>query len=365
MSGSDESDDIKADVAAASPKKPRSKRAQSMFFPVLLIALGTILLFVALDLITTVNWEAALQLWPLLLIFIGLDLIVRVVPSPGGTILSLIVGLVAAGIFVYVLLYSNQVPFLAESVGQAGADLKNETLTYPAEGLAAAEMALSIGSQGATIGALDDSLHLIEADVSYTGELVFDVETISDTAVVELKVSSAADWVYWMNPLNWFNETDDNRWDIGLSPDIPTNLDLDMGSGSANLQLKDVPLTALKVDGSSGRVDMELPDGDYDLAYDVGSGSVSITLPRKGLHIFQVEGGSGKLEILVPSSMEVMVVVEDEGSGRLTIDESLFKKTEIGEDGQDVWATDSYSDTVNRLKLVLDIGSGSVAVEGE
>jgi DUF4097 and DUF4098 domain-containing protein YvlB len=110
---------------------------------------------------------------------------------------------------------------------------------------------------------------------------------------------------------------------------------------------------------------MVLPDGDYDLAYDVGSGSVSITLPQKGQGVFQVEGGSGKLDILVPASASVMVVVEDKGSGRLTIDESLFNQTEIREDGQGVWVTDNYSDTANRLKLVFDTSSGSVAVQGE
>jgi hypothetical protein len=365
MSGSEETDDIKPKGAAASPKKIRSKRALSMFFPVLLIALGTILLFVALDLITTVNWEAALQLWPLLLIFIGLDLIVRVVPTPGGTLLSLAVGLVAAGIFIFVLLYSSQVPFLAESVGQSGADLKTEILTYPAEGVAAANMALKLSSQGALITALEDSPNLIEADVSYTGDLIFDVAANDDLAAVELRASSAADWVYWMNPLNWFNEAENHRWEIGLSPAIPTNLDLELGSGPAILELDDLTLTALNIDGSSGQVDMVLPDGNYDLTYDVGSGSVSITLPQKGQGVFQVDGGSGKLDILVPASAGVMIVVEDKGSGRLTIDESLFNQTEIGEDGQGVWATDNYSDTASRLKLVLDTGSGSATVQGE
>ncbi len=365
MSGSGETDDIKVKGAPASPKKIRSKRAQSMFFPVLLIALGIILLFVALDLITTINWEAALQLWPLLLIFIGLDLIVRVVPSPGGTILSLVVGLVAAGIFIYVLLYSSQVPFLAESVGQSGADLKTEFHTYPAEGVEAADMVLELGSQGTLITALEDSPNLIEADVTYTGDLIFDVTASDDLAAVELRVSSTTDWVYWMNPLNWFNEAEDRRWEIGLSSTIPTNLDVELGSGPSVLALDDLTLTALNVDGSSGQADLVLPDGDYDLAYDVGSGSVSITLPQKGQGVFQVEGGSGKLDILVPASASVMVVVEDKGSGRLTIDESLFNQTEIREDGQGVWVTDNYSDTANRLKLVLDTSSGSVAVQGE
>jgi hypothetical protein len=365
MSGSDETDDIKPKGAAASPKKTRSKRAQSMFFPVLFVGLGTVLLFVALDLITTVNWEAALQLWPLLLIFIGLDLIVRVVPSPGGTILSLVVGLMAAGIFIYVLLYSSQVPFLAESVGQSGADLKTETLTYPAEGVAAADITLELGSQGASITALEDSPNLIEADVSFTGDLIFEVVTSDDLAAVELKASSTADWVYWMNPLNWFNEAENHRWEIGMSPVIPTNLDLELGSGPAILELDDLTLTTLNVDGSSGQVDMVLPDGDYDGAYDVGSGSVSITLPQKGQGVFRVEGGSGKLDILVPASMGVMVLVEDKGSGRIALDESLFSQIEKGEDGQGVWITDDYNNSANRVELNLDTGSGSVTIEEE
>ena len=71
-----------------------------MLFPVILITAGVLLLLAALDKLPDLHWEAALQLWPLLLIFIGLDIIVRLVPHPFGTILSLVLALIVTGIFV-------------------------------------------------------------------------------------------------------------------------------------------------------------------------------------------------------------------------------------------------------------------------
>lgn len=147
-----------------------------------------------------------------------------------------------------------------------------------------------------------------------------------------------------------------------MSQDVPISLDLALGSGSAQLELDELDLTALKADGSSGQVEIDLPDGDYDMVYDVGSGAVSMSFPEKGRHNFQVEGGSGKLEIFVPASMEMMVVIEDKGSGRLTLDESQFTQTDIGTDGQGIWVTDGYEDSSNRIDLLLDTGSGSVAL---
>jgi hypothetical protein len=354
-----------ADDKGEAPMNPRPNRRISMLFPVILIAAGVLLLLAELDMLPDLHWEAALQLWPLLLIFIGLEIIVRLVPHPIGTILSLILALLLAGIFVFVLLYADEIPIVKEIVDDSAGEVKSEHIAYTAEGADAAVVSLELGSSGATLANLVDSGNLIEAEISYVGDLVFESDTTDGLASVTLGESSSTDWRYWINPARWFQTDDDRRWQIALGGTVPIDLDLDLSSGSADLDLEELTLSALNVDGASGSVDMVLPGGDYDMAYDVGSGSVTITLPDAGRHEFLLDGGSGSLAVLLPSTMEAMVIVADKGSGGLRIDMSRFSQIEAGDDGEGVWITAGYEDASDRITLILDTGSGNVSVDKE
>lgn len=356
-----ETDDM--ETKEETPLKSRPKRGISMLFPVILITAGVFLLLATLDKLPDLHWEAALQLWPLLLIFFGLDIIVRLVPHPFGTILSLILALIVTGIFAYVLLYADEIPILKEIVDDSAGEIKSEHIAFTAEGVDAADISLELGSHGATLSSLKDSGNLIEADISYVGDLVFESGTTDGLATVMLAESSSTDWRFWINPVHWFESEADRPWQIALGVSVPIDLDLDLGSGSADLDLEELTLSALNVDGASGSVDMVLPGGDYDMAYKVGSGSVTITLLGDGRHQFLLDGGSGSIVVLLPSTMEAMVIVEDKGSGGLRLDESLFSQIEVGEDGEGVWVTAGYEDASDRVTLVLDTGSGSVSVD--
>jgi hypothetical protein len=345
-------------------EKPRRKTGRSMFGPILLIAIGVFLLLANFNFLPDLNWEAALQLWPLLLVFAGLNIIVRQAPRPTGTILSLIVALVTVGVFGYVLLFSEEGSFLNKYFDGTSSTLTTEHLSYPADDVDRAEVTLDLSSWRTELLALDASDNLIEADVTYLGELVFDTNTAGGLATVSLDTRSASgDWLYWLNPSNWSNSDHEGQWQIALAPNVSTKLDLDLGSGSAGLVLESLMLSALNVDGGSGSAEMVLPGGNYDMEYDVGSGSVVFTLPESGLHTFLVEGGSGSLTMLVPSSIEVMIVVKDKGSGGIRFAESLFSQMERGDDGEGVWVTAGYEDSSDRVELILDTGTGSVTVE--
>jgi len=206
---------------------------------------------------------------------------------------------------------------------------------------------------------------IIDADVSYVGELVFETSTSDGLASVVLDTKTTGDWQFWLNPAHWFDSEEMRRWQIDLAGDIPLNLDLNLGSGSALLDLEDLTLSALTVDGASGHVDLALPGGDYDMFYDSGSGSVTVILPDDGRHRFLVESGSGSVSFLLPKTMEAMVIVQDKGSGGMSIDRARFRLIEGEENDEGVWVTAGYEDAHDRIELVLDSGSGSVSIENE
>jgi hypothetical protein len=176
------------------PDKPPSKRGTSMLIPVVFIAAGAILLMSALDILPNLNWEAVLRLWPLLLIFIGLDIIIRMIPRPLGTILSFILALAAVGLFVGVLFFADDIPYVNEIAGESTKEVKSEQISYTAEGVEAADIYLNLGSRSSTLSGLDDSQNLIEADVSYVGDLVFETSTTGGLASVVLDTKSDSDW---------------------------------------------------------------------------------------------------------------------------------------------------------------------------
>lgn len=345
--------------------KRRSKRGSSVLFPVILIAAGVVLLLSALGRLPDLNWEALLQLWPLLLIFIGLDIIIRLLPRTLATILSLLLAMVAVGIFVAVLFFADEIPLIEDLASESTQEVVNEQVSYPAVGAASADIFLDLGSRSTTVSSLVDSDNLIEADISYVGDLIFETSTSNGLATVELDTRDSNNWLYWINPAHWFDSEEGRRWRIGLAKDVPMNLNLDLGSGAAGLNLEDLTLSALTIDGASGHVDLALPSGDYDMVYDSGSGSVIINLPDSGHHRYVIESGSGSLSFELPATMEAMVVVEDKGSGSLNIDKSLFSRIKDDDDGEGIWVTPGYDDSRNRIELVLDTGSGSVSIHSE
>jgi hypothetical protein len=345
--------------------KTQSRRAVSMLFPVMLIAAGVVILLSATGRLPDLNWSALLQLWPLLLIFIGLDIIVRLLPRPLGTILSFLLAIFAVLIFFGALIFADEIPLIGDLNLESAQEVVNEQISYPLDGVNKADITLNLGSRDTTLSSLANSDSLIEADVSYVGKLIFDVHTSDGLAIVELDTMESSDWTEWINPVRWVESAVGSSWKIGLASDVPTTLDLELGSGSAGLNLEDLTLSSLTIDGSSGHVDLALPGGDYDMFYDSGSGPVDIKLPSSGDHSFKFETGSGSVSFVLPDGVEAMVVIDNRGSGAVKLDDSLFQRIRNYGDGAGIWVTAGFEEATDRVELLLDTGSGSVSITSE
>ena len=331
------------------------RHTPSLFGPIILIAIGLYFLTNNLGFAPQLHWGAALRLWPLFLVFAGLNVIARQMSRPLGSFLSALVALLAVGVFGYVLFFADRIPGLERFSGRDNT-FQNETISFPASEVNTAEITIDFDAPRATLFALNDSTDLINGEVSYQGELIFEHEVEQGKAVVNLETHTANDaWLDWLNPSNWDGETP--AWRIGLSPRVPTALTLDFASGSIEADLSRLDLTALTVDGSSGSAKLMLPDGDYTMNYDSSSGAVEITLPEQGRPSLNIEGSSGSVVLLLPESMALRVVVEG-GSGSFQPGSRL---EQVGsEDDSEVWQTDDYAAATNRLDMRLDMSSGSI-----
>ncbi len=343
-------------------ERPHKRHSASLFGPIVIIAVGVYFLLYNFGYVGELNWYAALQLWPLLLIFIGINIIVKYAPPPWGSILSGLVGLLAVAVFGYALLFGSDsmLPASLRIPIPDQAAVQHQEVVVSGDNVETAVVTIDFGAPSATLNALANTNDLMRGTVTYRDELILETNQQGTEAEVKLDTRDNSGW-FWIDPRNWGDFSQDEQWQLGLNPQIDTDLTLDGGSGAVNLELAELTLSELALDGGSGSVQLALPGGDYDVAYDAGSGATKMWLPRNGRHIIKVDGSSGSILFYLPQNMEARIDV-DGGSGSFHLPQDRFTQVS-GDDDAGVWETAAYANADDRVNLVLDVGSGSIRIE--
>ncbi len=318
------------------------KAYRSLFWPILLIGVGVIWLLSNLGVIPRENLAMLGNLWPLILIVIGLYLLFgRQSPLVGA-----LVGVVAVGLAVVVLIAGPTLGLSTSGI------LRHESIREPLGEVAQAEITLNLSSQPARIYPLRDSTSLLEAEIDYFGELRY---TASGTRLRRIRLERIQS-----NPAVGFSADPTARWEIGLTPSIPLKLTMDGASGSAQLDLTTLQLSGLEIDQGSGRMGIQLPatETSYTAKIIGGSGSLQIEIPRDANLTLRLSGKSGAVRILVPSDLPLRLEIRNDGSGSVNLPAWLQRIS--GRDKEGVWESASYSGAVNRVLIICeDLGSGS------
>lgn len=334
-------------------RRRRAAARPSLVWPVLLIGAGVLLLlrefgYLEMD-VGTLLW----RYWPIILILVGIDLLFGR-RSPLGTLLSvLIVVVVFGGLLAFLFLGVNLPDWVSQS---SAVEVTRQSVAYPLEGIGEAEIVLDLGRWPAVIRALEDSGSLIEGQVVSFGTVQFSASDQEGRAEVLLTTrgSDGGDW------LRWFGQSDE-EWTIGLSPDVPLDLELDCGSGSGEFDLRELQVRNLIVDGGSGEWELLLPaEWGMGVHLDVGSGAVVLILPASGSAEVAVDGGTGRLTVRLPRAMAARVELES-GTGSFTAD-SRFELVQGDRDGDGVWETEGYAGAEKQVLLRIDQGTGGVTI---
>jgi len=341
----------------------RSRSNPSLFGPILLIAVGGYFLLQNMGLLEhpAFYWELLWRLWPLALIFAGVNVLARQFPRPFGSLLSAVVSLAAVALFGGVLLFGPQMPLVNQLQGAEPADLKVDRVEFAGDGVTAADVEINFGLASASLFALEDSGKIIDGSISYLGQLSFDARQNGDKAIINLETRDGDVW-FFINPSNWFNFEQADQWQIGLNPNVKTDLRLNGGLGSLTLDLAAMDLSYLEVDGGAGSITAALPGGDYDGVIDIGAGSLKITLPADGRHTFDIDGGAGSMTFYLPPNMAARLEL-DSGVGGFNLEDGRFRQVSGRDEDEGVWITPGYEDAANRVNLRIDIGAGSVRIE--
>jgi hypothetical protein len=272
-----------------------------------------------------------------LLIALGIDVLIGRRSAAGAIISGILISMLIGGA-ILIVLFARNIPALNQWA--QGSEWLIEHVEYPLDDAESASVTIDWTSLPGHMSALTASPNLIEGDVSYRGDLIFDVDRWGDHVTVELDSAPRGLFPWTPFPVG-FGERADRRWDVKLTPDVPLELSLDVGSGSCSFDLTELEISDLLIDGGSGSMDLSLP-------------------PTSSFEIY-IDGGSGLMNVVVPPSVGVRVDL-DSGSGSFNPGRRFqLVAGERGDDG--VWESENYDTAEHRVHLEIDQGSGSLTID--
>lgn len=299
-------------------KRGTRRRYPGLVWPVLLVTAGVLILLSNLDILDVNFWELW-RLWPVLLILVGLEIIFGRRSFLGNLVVLAITIAVVAGVVIFLIAPPD---VLAPSIS---GDV--DRFAEPLDGVERASLEVNFAAGQLDISPLSDSPSLIEGHLELaTGHKpTWEIDRRGDRADMVLKYEGGSKGWSWGSG---------DEWDLRLSPQVGLSLEVDIGAGSATIDLTGLDIRNLRVAA--------------------GAGQSTIILPQEGNFSATVSGGAGGLVIEIPKEMAARVRV-DRGLSALDI------SRRFDQDG-DVYLTDDWETNDNRVDLDIDIGVGLVTL---
>ena len=234
----------------------------NMFWGVVLLAVGS--LFLA-DNLGYIAFDLNL-LWPLFVIALGLNILLRRYSAP--------------------------------SNGSA------QKISVPLDGAEEASVRLEHGAGRLRISDSAPQDQLLAGD--------FDALRLSsrkDGSKLEVTLRTAVEDTFLLIfPWNWSRGL--RTWEFGLNPDIPISLKIEGGASENQLDLSETKVVALDID--------------------TGASSTSIIMPKKAGHTkAEISGGAASFDITIPKAVAARIRV-DSGLGSVSVDEGRFPRAGKG-----------------------------------
>ena len=199
-----------------------------ILFPLILIALGFLLLASNLGYIQFDFWDFVTTWWPLLLIVFGLDILIGSLRAR---------------------------------------NVKPRTLALDLGAAVQADVSVNFGAGDLTIGKAAPGMIV---DGTFEGEV---------------RYGARPDGRVWLKlePLSWWGWNPRGyRWTVGLTDAVPLKLALDGGAASANVDLSDLKVTDLRVKTGASSTVIRLPRaaGMTMVRINAGAASVKLVVPE-------------------------------------------------------------------------------------
>ena len=334
------------DVLAPDSVAPKHRNPWASW-PMLLIIVGVVALLVNFGILPSASVFALLRLWPLAFIVFGLQVILghsqRRLANQitiGALILAVVVALIGP----------------AFGFGKIQATTRHFVEPLAPATSAAIEVAPSVGKVTISAG---DSDKLIDADVTYVGQVNLAVSGTADKAV-SLKQDNSVNSTFGV--FDFLGNMDNLHWDVRLNPTIPLALTIDSGEGESTFDLSQLKLKSFVLSSGVGNINLTLPASDavYESRVDSGVGNVQVTVSANAAVHLTLKGGVGNITVNVPSEAAVYVKVNS-GLGNINLDSGRFTKLDGGDkDGN--YETKDFASAARQITIDYDGGVGNLTL---
>lgn len=302
--------------AGVEPKPKRGWNMGAIFWGLLLIAFGGLLLLGNLG-VVEVNWSELWRLWPLLIVASGFSVLATT--HWLWKVLSLV--FIIAAIFAVIWVGTGRY-----EANTSGVNVQNISVNTKQD-VSRADVSIKAGASKINVDS-DDMADVVSARLESDG-LRLDEDNSRDgmTQVVELSTSAYRG--------KWFG-LQQNTWDITLTERLPMKLTIDAGASSIDADLSRVRLTDLTVKAGASNTVITLGDTVAKFNVDIDSGASSTTLR-------------------IPSSSGVAMTFDGGLSSREFED---LKEVSKGE-----YQSDNYKTAKNVIIINVDAGLASFKIE--
>lgn len=259
-------------------------RRPNLFWPLLLIGLGALLLLQTLGILPPSLWLALAQLWPVLLIMLGLDMLVGR-RSPRATALVLVAGLVLVfASLTWAAVRASQLP--------AG-DVEN--LIQVSQGATRLSVRIDFQTGALRLSTLGPSDHLLEGSAQDgPGESVqqdYSVSAGEGRLLLDQHTNALLAPFLARRPAT-------AEWDVRLTPSLPLALEVNSGAGAVTLDLTGLQLTGLDFNSSTGQTLIVFPAGQAAQArVTTGLGPATLNLPAGLAARIKVRSGLSQVSL--------------------------------------------------------------------
>jgi len=293
-------------------------RWRGIFWPLILIAVGAVFLLANLGLLQPEQLFRLLDLWPLLLIMLGLELIAwRVLPPRAAA---------AAGAVVLVLAVAGGLAYAAYG---PRVDLGGQTadVAQPAQGLDSATLRLDLGAANVEVHGGSTGGDLFRAHLEYSGrQPSVRLDRASGTVSIEESGNGF--------PIG-------RRLVVGvtLSNEVRWSVSVNAGASRETYDFSQVSLTRYQGNGGASRLDLTLPSPRGTVPISVNGGALTLNLHRPpGSHArVRISGGASTLYA--------------DGSRRSSLGSDLS------------WQTDGYDSAGDRFDIEVSGGASTVRLD--
>ncbi|MCA9902795.1 MAG: hypothetical protein KC547_02970 [Anaerolineae bacterium] len=197
--------------------------------------------------------------------------------------------------------------------------IKQGEFSAPIDGAESARVRVDFSVGKCVVHGLTNLDNLIEADLTYVGDINFVVSGEAEKNVTLSQKAEAADWV--RNVVGWIGSRGELRWDVGLATEVPMQLEVHGGVGEGKFDLRELQLTDGSIHAGAGEIDLILParSEHYAMRVNCGVGETEIVVPAGANVDLKVHGGAGAVELEINEGAQVTAQI-DGGVGECKIE---------------------------------------------